>query len=281
MAIARDQRPLSVVQPAPEAQPRVLSGSRIICESLIREGVEVIFGYPGGAVIPLYDALPLYPQLHHVLVRHEQMGGHMADGYARATGRVGVCLATSGPGATNLVSAIANANLDSVPLVAITGQVGTAVIGKDAFQEVDICGVTEAITKHNIQVRRTEDIPRAIKTAFFLARTGRPGPVLVDIPKNIQIMEAPFIWPETPIARLPADDQGIAGRRGWRPSDQRGPPADHHGRPRHHAPAPRPSSAPSSRDRHPVMFTLLGLGCFPRRPAGARHDGHARPLGGQ
>jgi acetolactate synthase-1/2/3 large subunit len=266
MAIARDQRPFSLVQSAPEAQPRVLSGSRIICESLLQEGVEVIFGYPGGAVIPLYDALPLYPQLHHVLVRHEQMAGHMADGYARATGKVGVCLATSGPGATNLVSAIANANLDSVPMVAITGQVGTAVIGKDAFQEVDICGVTEAITKHNIQVRRTEDIPLAIKTAFYLARTGRPGPVLVDIPKNTQIMEAPFVWPEK--LDLPGYQPTIQGNRkqvrlAAQLIAQARQPIIMAGHGIMIAGAEAEFRAFVEKTGIPVMFTLLGLGCFP------------------
>jgi acetolactate synthase-1/2/3 large subunit len=266
MAIMRDQRPVSVMHPVSQAKPRVLTGARIICESLIQEGVEVVFGYPGGAVIPLYDALPLYPQIHHVLVRHEQMAGHMADGYARATGKVGVCMATSGPGATNLVSAIASANLDSIPIVAITGQVGTAFIGKDAFQEVDICGVTEAITKHNIQVRRTEDIPLAIKTAFHLARTGRPGPVLVDIPKNTQIMEAPFIWPEE--LHLPGYQPTVQGNRkqvrlaaqlinrAERPVIMAG-----HGIMISGAEAEFRQFV--ERTGIPVIFTLLGLGCFP------------------
>jgi acetolactate synthase-1/2/3 large subunit len=266
MAIARDQRPFSLVHTAPEAQPRVLSGARIICESLIREGVEVIFGYPGGAVIPLYDALPLYPQLHHVLVRHEQMAGHMADGYARASGKVGVCLATSGPGATNLVSAIASAHLDSIPIVAITGQVGTAFIGKDSFQEVDIIGVTLPITKHNIQVRRTEDIPRAIRVAFYLARTGRPGPVLIDIPKNTQIMEAPFVWPEE--VDLPGYQPTIQGNRkqvrlaaklineAKRPIIMAGHGIMISG-------AEAEFRAFVEKTGIPVMFTLLGLGCFP------------------
>jgi acetolactate synthase-1/2/3 large subunit len=266
MAIARDQRPFSLVHTAPEAQPRVLSGARIICESLIREGVEVVFGYPGGAVIPLYDALPLYPQLHHVLVRHEQMAGHMADGYARASGKVGVCMATSGPGATNLVSAIASAHLDSIPIVAITGQVGTAFIGKDSFQEVDIIGVTLPITKHNIQVRRTEDIPQAIRVAFYLARTGRPGPVLIDIPKNTQIMEAPFVWPEE--VDLPGYQPTIQGNRkqvrlaaklineAKRPIIMAGHGIMISG-------AEAEFRAFVEKTGIPVMFTLLGLGCFP------------------
>ncbi|CAN5728975.1 biosynthetic-type acetolactate synthase large subunit [soil metagenome] len=160
-------------------------GARILCEALIREGVEVIFGYPGGVIIPLYDVFPEYPELKHVLVRHEQGAGHAADGYARVTGKAGVCLATSGPGATNLVTAIANAKLDSIPMFAITGQVAQAVIGSDAFQETDIMGVTLPITKHNFLVRDVNDLGPTIQKAFHLAETGRPGPVLVDIPKDV------------------------------------------------------------------------------------------------
>jgi acetolactate synthase-1/2/3 large subunit len=160
-------------------------GAHALCDALLREEVEVIFGYPGGAVIPLYDVLPSYePQLHHILVRHEQWAAHAAEGYARATGKVGVCLATSGPGATNFVTGIADALLDSTPLVAITGQVGLPMIGKDAFQEVDIIGVTLPITKHSFQIENVADIPRVIAEAFHIARSGRPGPVLVDIPKS-------------------------------------------------------------------------------------------------
>ena len=160
-------------------------GARILCEALLREGVEVIFGYPGGVIIPLYDVFPEYPELKHVLVRHEQGAGHAADGYARVAGKAGVCLATSGPGATNLVTAIANAKLDSIPMVAITGQVAQPVIGSDAFQETDIMGVTIPITKHNFLVRDVRDLGTTIQKAFHLAQTGRPGPVLVDIPKDV------------------------------------------------------------------------------------------------
>ena len=172
---------------APTAAPakRPYLGAHALCDALLREGVDVIFGYPGGAVIPLYDVLPSYePQLRHILVRHEQWAGHAAEGYARATGKVGVCLATSGPGATNFVTAIADAMLDSTPLVAITGQVGLPMIGKDAFQEVDIIGVTLPITKHSFQIERVEDLPRIVAEAFHLARSGRPGPVLIDLPKT-------------------------------------------------------------------------------------------------
>lgn len=168
------------------ATARPSTGARVLCQALRREGVEVIFGYPGGAVIPLYDVLPEF-DLHHVLVRHEQGAAHAADGYARATGKVGVCLATSGPGATNLVTGIATAMLDSVPIVALTGQVSQPVIGTDAFQEIDITGITLPITKHNFVVRSVEDIGPTIQKAFHLASTGRPGPVLVDIPKDVQL----------------------------------------------------------------------------------------------
>ena len=161
-----------------------LSGAEIVCESLLKEGVEVVFGLPGGAVLPLYGALAGYPDLRHILVRHEQGAAMAADGYARATGKVGVCVATSGPGATNLVTGIAGAMMDSIPLVVITGQVPRAAIGRDAFQETDVTGITLPITKHNYLVMNASDIAQAIKEAFHIARTGRPGPVLVDLPKG-------------------------------------------------------------------------------------------------
>ncbi|PKB81681.1 MAG: acetolactate synthase, large subunit, biosynthetic type [SAR202 cluster bacterium Io17-Chloro-G9] len=173
-----------------------LSGAEIVCESLLKEGVEVIFGLPGGAVLPLYGALSKYPQLRHILVRHEQAAAMAADGYARATGRVGVCSATSGPGATNLITGIASAQMDSIPMVAITGQVPRAAIGRDSFQETDVTGITLPITKHNYLVMDVADVAPVIKEAFHIARTGRPGPVLVDIPKDILLDErAEFIWP--------------------------------------------------------------------------------------
>ncbi len=173
-----------------------LNGARILCESLIKEGVEVIFGFPGGSVLPLYDVLPRYPQLRHILVRHEQGAAHAADAYARVTGKVGVCLATSGPGACNLVTGIANAQLDSSPVVAITGQVARPFIGKDAFQEIDITGITVPITKHNYLVLRADEIATVVKEAFHIAGTGRPGPVLLDIPRDVFIEEATFEYPE-------------------------------------------------------------------------------------
>src|SRR5919206_5296319 len=161
------------------------TGAQIIWECLVHEGVNTVFGYPGGAILPAYDAILDYP-IRHVLVRHEQGAAHMADGYARASGNVGVAIATSGPGATNLVTGIANAMLDSIPLVCITGQVSSAVLGTDAFQETDITGVTLPITKHNYLVTRAEDIYPTLREAFHLARSGRPGPVHVDITKDAQ-----------------------------------------------------------------------------------------------
>jgi len=169
-----------------------MTGAQILCESLIKEGVEVIFGFPGGAIILLYDTLPQYSQLRHILVRHEQGAAHAADGYARATGKVGVCIATSGPGATNLVTGIANAYLDSVPMVAITAQVPGSSIGKDAFQEVDITGITLPITKHNYLVLDIGSLARVVKEAFHLARSGRPGPILIDIARDVFVAQAEF-----------------------------------------------------------------------------------------
>jgi acetolactate synthase-1/2/3 large subunit len=167
-------------------QHPTLTGAEILWASLAGEGTTTVFGYPGGAILPIYDALRKFPTIHHILVRHEQGAAHMADGYARASGRVGVCMATSGPGATNLVTGLATAMLDSIPIVAITGQVSSKVLGSDAFQEVDITGITLPITKHNFLVTRAEDIAPAIREAFQIARSGRPGPVLVDITKDAQ-----------------------------------------------------------------------------------------------
>ena len=163
-------------------------GARILVETLVEEGTEVIFGYPGGAVLPLFDALYDAP-IRFVLVRHEQAAAHAADGYARATGRVGVCIATSGPGATNLTTGIATANMDSIPVIAITGQVKTHLIGNDAFQEADTTGITRSITKHNYLVKDIRDLARTIKEAFHIARTGRPGPVVIDVPVDITMAE--------------------------------------------------------------------------------------------
>ena len=161
------------------------TGAEILWQCLEREGVTHVFGYPGGAILPAYDALK-HTRIHHVLVRHEQGAAHMADGYARASGQVGVAVATSGPGATNLVTGIATAMLDSSPIVCITGQVGSKLIGSDAFQETDITGITLPITKHNYLVTRAGDLARTLREAFYVARSGRPGPVLVDITKDAQ-----------------------------------------------------------------------------------------------
>ncbi len=161
-----------------------MNGAQMVVKSLEAEGVDTIFGLPGGTVIHLYDAI-YDSKINHVLMRHEQAASHAADGYARVSGKPGVCVATSGPGATNLVTGIATANLDSVPMVAITGQVATTVIGTDAFQEADIMGATIPLVKHSMQVRTPEQIPTAIKKAFYIASTGRPGPVLIDVPADV------------------------------------------------------------------------------------------------
>ena len=176
------------------------TGAEIMWECLVQEGVEVVFGYPGGAIMPAYDAMLNYP-VHHVLVRHEQSAAHAADGYARASGKVGVAMATSGPGATNLVTGIATAMMDSSPIVCITGQVASHLIGGDAFQETDVTGITLPITKHNFLVTRADEVAETIREAFYIARSGRPGPVLVDICKNAQVELADFVYPDEP--RLP------------------------------------------------------------------------------
>ena len=172
-----------------------MTGAQILIESLKREGVEVVFGYPGGQVLPIFDKF-YDSDLKLILVRHEQGAAHAADGYARATGKVGVCLATSGPGATNLTTGIANAYMDSIPMVAITGQVKSFLIGNDAFQEADVTGITRPITKHNYLVKDIKDLARIIREAFYIASTGRPGPVVIDIPSDIQMQDAEFIWPK-------------------------------------------------------------------------------------
>ncbi len=196
---------LAVIPPAGQnATARIVervSGAASVVRSLEEAGVDVVFGIPGGAVLPVYDPLLDSTRVRHVLVRHEQGAGHAATGYAQATGRVGVCMATSGPGATNLVTPIADAHMDSVPMVAITGQVGRPMIGTDGFQEADICGITMPITKHNFLVTDPAEIPQTIAAAFHLASTGRPGPVLVDIPKDVLQSETTFVWP--PDVHLP------------------------------------------------------------------------------
>ncbi len=244
-----------------------LTGAQIVCESLLKEGVDVIFGLPGGAVLPLYGALSGYPQLRHILVRHEQAAAMAADGYARATGKVGVCTATSGPGATNLATGIAGAMMDSIPMVAITGQVPRPAIGRDSFQETDITGITLPITKHNMLVMNVDDIPQAIKEAFYIARSGRPGPVLLDIPKDVLAGERrSFVWPES--VNLPgynppggADDFQITQaceliNRAERPIILAG-----HGVLISHAYAELKELAEKA--QIPVITTLLGISSFP------------------
>lgn len=171
------------------------TGSQILLESLLQEGVDTVFGYPGGTVINIYNDLPDYP-IKHILTRHEQAAVHAADGYARASGKVGVAIATSGPGATNTVTGIATAYMDSTPMVVITGQVPTPLIGNDAFQEADIVGMTRSITKHNYLVKDVKDLARIVKQAFYIARTGRPGPVLIDLPKDVQLASTKFVYPD-------------------------------------------------------------------------------------
>jgi acetolactate synthase-1/2/3 large subunit len=242
------------------------TGAEIIWEVLGREGVEVVFGYPGGAIMPAYDAMLKY-QVRHVLVRHEQGAAHMADGYARASGRVGVCLATSGPGATNLVTGIATAMLDSIPMVCVTGQVASKYIGSDAFQETDITGVTLPITKHNYLVTRVEDIAPMMREAFYVARSGRPGPVLVDITKDAQQHAMDFAWDGSPV-RLP----GYRPEHRVRPEDVKRAAdlIDHAERPIVFCGHGIIAAGASDLLREfvtktgiPVASTLLGLGGFP------------------
>jgi len=173
--------------------PQTMTGAQVVIQALVEQGVEVIFGYPGGAVLPLYDALFQQDRIRHVLVRHEQAAVHAAEGYARSTGRVGVVLVTSGPGATNTVTGLTDALMDSVPVVCLTGQVPTHMIGNDAFQEADTVGITRPCTKHNYLVKRPEDLARVMHEAFHVARSGRPGPVVVDLPKNIQMAKTPYV----------------------------------------------------------------------------------------
>ena len=186
------------------------TGAQIVWETLIHEGVGVAFGYPGGSIMPVYDALLDYPEVHHVLVRHEENAAFAAGGYARASGKVGVCIATSGPGATNLITGLADAMLDSVPMVAITGQVGSAFVGSDAFQETDVTGVTLPVTKHNYLVKDVNELAAAMKEAFYIARSGRPGPVLVDICKDVQFASTDFDYDAIKV-RLPGYQPKMRG----------------------------------------------------------------------
>jgi len=244
-----------------------LTGAEIVWECLIREGVDLVFGYPGGAILPTYDALSKYPQIHHVLPRHEQGASHMADGYARATGKVGVAMATSGPGATNLVTGLATALLDSSPIVCLTGQVPTPVIGYNAFQEADITGITLPITKHNYLVTSVEELAFSIREAFHIARSGRPGPVLIDLPKDVQTASTEFHYPTdeirlpgyrpTPVAPLQdVDDAAKLIRAAERPVILAG-------RGVLLSDACDELLEFAERTETPVGLTLLGKGCFP------------------
>ncbi|QNE46051.1 acetolactate synthase large subunit [Glaciihabitans sp. INWT7] len=194
-AMSTETAPVPAAPTKKATEPEILTGSGAILRSLENLGVTDVFGLPGGAIMPFYDELMSSTGIRHILVRHEQGAGHAAEGYASSTGRLGVCIATSGPGATNLVTAIADAYMDSVPLLAITGQVFSTLMGSDAFQEVDISGITMPITKHSFLVTRPEDVPATIAAAYHIATTGRPGPVLVDVTKDCQQNSAPFIWP--------------------------------------------------------------------------------------
>jgi acetolactate synthase-1/2/3 large subunit len=246
--------------------PTRLTGAEIVWATLVGEGVTDVFGYPGGAILPVYDALRKFP-IHHTLVRHEQGASHMADGYARASGKVGVAIATSGPGATNLVTGIATAMLDSIPIVCITGNVSSKVLGTDAFQEVDITGITLPVTKHNFLINRTEDIAPALRYAFQIATTGRPGPVLVDITKDAQQGTAIFDFaaakprPHRPHPMLCVEESGLTQaadliRHSKRPVILAGHGVIESG-------AMEQLRSLAERAQIPVALTLLGLGGFP------------------
>jgi acetolactate synthase I/II/III large subunit len=242
------------------------TGAQIICESLLAEGVDVMFGFPGGYILPFYDTLAQYPQLRHILVRHEQGAAHAADGYARATGKVGVCVATSGPGATNLVTGIANAFLDSVPMVAITGQAARQFIGKDAFQEIDITGITLPITKHSYMATDAATLATTIKEAFYIARTGRPGPVLIDLPRDVQLDQAEFVYPDKvdlPGYKVPTRGHPTQLKNAARLINEAQRPLIIAGRGVIISGGSDELKQFAETAQIPVVTTLLGIGCFP------------------
>ena len=245
-------------------RPNKMTGAQAVLESLKREGVDVVFGLPGGVLLPLYDAI-YQSDLRHILVRHEQGAAHMADGYARATGKVGVCIATSGPGATNLVTGIANAYMDSVPMVAITGQVNTWLIGKDAFQEADITGITLPITKHNYLLRSAREITRVFREAFYIARSGRPGPVLVDLPRDVTVDEVEFTWPEIDLPgyhpSFKAHEMQI--KKAAKALMEAERPVIYAGGGVRYAVAHGELFNLAQKINAPVTTTLMGVGCFP------------------
>ncbi len=240
-----------------------MTGAQAIIRVLLEQGVDTVFGYPGGQVIPLYNALYDAP-LHNVLTVHEQGAVHAADGYARASGRTGVCIATSGPGATNIVTGLATAYLDSVPLVALTGQVPVANLGRDSFQEIDIVGVTMPVTKYNLLLRRKEDLLPGLRRAFAVAREGRPGPVLVDIPSNLQVEE--LEWTEPPAEhtqrdKIRADEGNLQQAAAALNAAQR--PVLLTGGGAVHSNAVEELLALAQAVDLPVVSTLMGLGVFP------------------
>ncbi|MCK4739421.1 MAG: biosynthetic-type acetolactate synthase large subunit [Deltaproteobacteria bacterium] len=243
-----------------------LTGAEIFLESLVKEGVDTVFGYPGGVVLPIYDALYNYKKLRHILVRHEQGGVHMADGYARATGKPGVSLVTSGPGATNTVTGLATAYMDSIPIVVFTGQVPTGLIGNDAFQEADIVGITRPCTKHNYLVKDIKDLARIIKEAFYIATTGRPGPVLVDLPKDVLTATHKFHYPAK--ASIPSYQPTYKGHPGQikRAMDlivNAKRPVIYAGGGAVNSNASKELTAFAKKLKIPVTTTLMGLGAFP------------------
>lgn len=256
-------------------KPLLMRGARILCEALLREGVETIFGYPGGAVLHIYDELHnMRSQLHHVLCRHEQGAIHMAEGYAKATGKVGVALVTSGPGATNAVTGIANAFMDSTPLVVISGQVPRKMIGTDAFQEADTVGITRPCTKYNYLVKDVGEIAEIVKEAFYIASTGRPGPVLVDIPKDVTAEIAPFVYPEQVF--LPSYRPSVRGKleqvkHAIKKISEARRPVLYVGGGVIHSNGSQELLELADRLSLPVTPTLMGLGCFP--------SGHRLSLG--
>ena len=242
-----------------------LKGSEIICESLLREGVEVIFGHPGGAILPLYDALWSYPQLRHILVRHEQAAAHAADGYSRVTGKVGVCVATSGPGATNLITGIMGAKADSVPMVAITGQVSRAALGTEAFQECDICSIAASCTKTTFMVMNPADLAATIREAFHVAQEGRPGPVLIDVPRDVQLELTEAEFPEvTSIPKPEVTAEALERLKdAARLINEAERPVIISGHGVLTSGASRELKDLAERSGIPVITTLLGLGGFP------------------
>ena len=242
-----------------------LTGAEIVCESLLKEGVDVIFGLPGGAVLPLYGALAKYPQLRHILVRHEQAAAHAADGYSRVTGKVGVCVATSGPGATNLVTGIMGAKADSVPMVAITGQVARAALGSEAFQECDICSIAASTTKKTFMVMNPADLAETIREAFYTAQDGRPGPVLIDVPRDVQLELTDAVFPEVtpPPAHEVSEEASERLKDAARLINEAERPLIISGHGVMTSGANQELLALAESTGIPVITTLLGLGSFP------------------